>query len=182
MNLVVGAPFWLVALLIMALAAAAIEDLVRLKISNLTCVAVLAGALVAVALQGLSWSLWQNALLCVLIFAVGTPLFAAGWLGGGDVKLLAALGLWFDLGAALGLIAAIFLAGGVLGLVYLTARLFTQRRDRRIPYGLAIVGGALFVFGMQLSPRSANSYIERLKAKEAAEHQLHRSPASQLSR
>ena len=50
MNLIVGSPVWLTILLALALAAAAIEDAVRLRISNLTCATVLIGAILAMAL------------------------------------------------------------------------------------------------------------------------------------
>jgi prepilin peptidase CpaA len=140
----------------LALAAAAIEDAFRLRVSNLTCAAVAAGALFAVVLQGFSPALWQNAVIFAGILALGTLAFGAGWLGGGDVKLLAALGLWVNLEGALGLLAAVFLAGGVLALGSVTLRAVpgvrfrTSAKDRRIPYAIAIAVGALIAFGLQL--------------------------------
>jgi prepilin peptidase CpaA len=163
MNLIVGAPLWLSLLLIVALAAAAIEDALRLRISNLTCAVVFIGAIVAAALHGFSPSLWQNALMCLAILAVGMPAFAAGWFGGGDVKLLAAIGLWLDLGSAAALIAAVFMAGGIIAALYIAARSWkaarrsSVRRDGKVPYGLAIVAGAFVMFGIQLSETPANS-------------------------
>ena len=156
MNLVPTAPSWLLIILGLLLAAAAIEDAVRLRISNLTCLGVLVGALVAMALAGFDLRLWQNAANFAVLLAVGTPLFATGKIGGGDVKLLAALGLWFNLSGALWLIVAVFLAGGVFALLFILFRLLTGRkygREKRggvIPYGLAIVAGALFVGATQL--------------------------------
>jgi prepilin peptidase CpaA len=173
MNLIVGAPIWLVAILVIALAAAAIEDAVRLRISNLTCGVVILTALAAMVLHGFSLSLWQNALICIAVLAIGMPAFAAGWFGGGDVKLLAAVGLWLDLSAAVSLITSVLLAGGVLAIVYLTARRVTRPNPQspnefaKVPYGLAIVFGALLVFGIQLSQRPTNSYIDHLRALEA---------------
>ena len=41
MNLVVGAPWWLLVLLALVLFAAAIEDAVRFRISNFTCLALI---------------------------------------------------------------------------------------------------------------------------------------------
>ena len=174
MNLIVGAPTWLVAILFIALAGAAIEDAVRLRISNLTCGAVFVAALAAMAMHGFSLGMWQNALICLAILAIGMPAFAAGWFGGGDIKLLAAVGLWLDLNAVVGLVAAVFMAGGVLAIVYITARR-VMRPDAapseraRVPYGLAIVFGALLIFGIQLSQRPSNPYIEHLKALRAQE-------------
>jgi len=153
MNLIVGAPLWLVASLFLVLAAAAIEDAVRLRISNATSLAVFAGAIVAAAVQGFSPALWQNAAVFVLILGLGTAAFAAGALGGGDVKLLAGLGLWVDFRGAVALISVVFLAGGVLALVYLASRAVigaNSVKSRRIPYGIAIAVGAVLAFGLQL--------------------------------
>ncbi|HEU4695934.1 MAG TPA: prepilin peptidase [Sphingomicrobium sp.] len=160
MNLITTSPTWLVIVLMLTLAAAAIEDAVRLRISNITCGAVFIAALVAMALHGFSFSLWQNAVVCIAILVLGTPAFAAGWLGGGDVKLLAALGLWFNLQAALSLVAAVFIAGGVVALMFILVRFARRdrRKERRIPYGLAIAIGAVAIFGMQLHQRNVARY------------------------
>jgi prepilin peptidase CpaA len=168
MNLVLGAPIWLLGLLLVALLAAVIEDAIRLRISNPTCVAVFALAIVAMVVHGFELALWQNAVVFVVILALGTLAFGAGWLGGGDVKLLAALGLWVDFRGAMLLLAGTFIAGGVIAIIYLAARMVVPRRDkareRRIPYGLAIATGALIVFGLQGSKPAKNAYIEKLKA------------------
>lgn len=158
MNLVPHAPAWLLIVLVLLLVAAAIEDAVRLRISNLTSGAVVLTALAAMLLAGPSAGLWQNALVFVLLLAVGTWMFAAGHIGGGDVKLLAALGLWVDLKGAVGLLATVFLAGGLLAIVYLARRMMAKgvrgarrgdTKDAGIPYGLAIVAGSSIVFAAQ---------------------------------
>jgi len=152
MNLVVGAPLWLVLLLVVALAVAAIEDAVRLRISNLTCLVVIVCAIAAVALEGFQPALWQNAAVFILVLMLGTAAFAAGVLGGGDVKLLAGLGLWVNFSGAMALVAAVFLAGGLVALLYLATRAMRRATDwksRRVPYGIAIAIGAIFVFGLQ---------------------------------
>src|SRR5438552_7208787 len=133
MNLIVGSPWWRIALLLAALIAAAVEDGIRLRISNMTCAAVFIGAIVAAGFQGFSLTLWQNVVVYVVILAVGTAAFAAEWLGGGDVKLLAAIGLWLDLKSAVGLIAAVFLAGGLLAIVYIAARRLAHRQRQAHP-------------------------------------------------
>jgi prepilin peptidase CpaA len=161
MNLVPAAPLWLLALLGAALAVAAIEDAIRLRISNVTCLAVFLAALVAMGLQGFPLSLWQNWLVLAVLLVVGTFLFASGNVGGGDVKLLAAVGLWVDLHTAVWLLAAVFLSGGGLAIGFLTARMLFRSRRREgkkklgskgIPYGLAIVAGAAIIFAGQLAP------------------------------
>jgi prepilin peptidase CpaA len=158
-NLVAAAPTWLIALLAASLAAAAIEDFVRLRISNATCLVVLIAAIVAMALQGFPFVLWQNLVVFVALLVVGTLVFATGKVGGGDIKLLACIGLWVNLSAAPWLIATIFLAGGLIALVYLAVGVLRRARHRdhgkrlgqtQIPYGLAIVAGAALVFAGQL--------------------------------
>jgi prepilin peptidase CpaA len=149
MNLLVTAPAWLIFILLLALAAAAVEDAWRLRISNLTCLAVFLLAGLAAALHGPSAGLWQNLAVFAALLVLGTLAFSAGALGGGDVKLLAALGLWVDLRGALWLLAAVFFAGGLLALLFIVARRALrlnskrERRERRIPYGIAIVAGML---------------------------------------
>jgi prepilin peptidase CpaA len=172
MNLIVGSPLWLTIPLLLLLAAAAIEDGVRLRISNVTCGLVFLGALIAMAVHGFEWSLWQNFLVCVVILAVGTVAFATGAMGGGDVKLLAALGLWFSLKAAIALIAAVFIAGGLLAILSLSARRIGLRSDPnprkgRIPYGIAIAAGASFILGTQLNDRPSTAYVDHIRALRA---------------
>jgi len=157
MNLAQVAPDWLLVVLALLLAAAAAEDAIRLRISNLTCLGVLVTALIAMGFAGFPLALWQNAVVFAVILALGTPLFAAGKIGGGDVKLLAVLGLWVDFSGALWFLAAVFLSGGVLALIFIVFAFFRgsrRSRDKRakagIPYGIAIVAGALFVFAAQL--------------------------------
>jgi prepilin peptidase CpaA len=165
MNLIVGAPAWVVALLALTLTAAAIEDAVRLRISNATCAAVFVEAILAMALHGFSVALWQNGVVFLSIFLLGALAFGAGWLGGGDVKLLAALGLWMDIRGAGQLLGAIFLAGGVVALLFLLSRLFRRRgegpKSRDIPYGLAITAGALIAFWLQSAEHQ--TYVDRLR-------------------
>jgi prepilin peptidase CpaA len=172
MNLIVSSPLWLTIPLLLLLVAAAVEDGLRLKISNVTCGLVFLGALVAMGVHGFQWDLWQNILVCVVILAIGTAMFAAGWLGGGDVKLLAALALWFSLEAAVGLIAAVFIAGGLLAILSLTARKLglsphSDPRKTRIPYGIAIAAGAFFILGTQLNDRPSTAYVDHIRALRA---------------
>jgi len=155
MNLVPNSPTWLVVLLFAALVAAAIEDFIRLKISNITCLAVLAMALIAMGLNGFSLALWQNAVVFMVLLAAGTPLFAAEKMGGGDVKLLACLGLWVNISAGVWLLASSLIAGGILALTYILVRLgqgiriSKKYQSKGIPYGIAIAAGAALIFAGQ---------------------------------
>lgn len=160
MNLAAEAPSWLALVLAALLIAAAAEDAALLRISNLTCAAVLAAGLVAAVVDGPELSLWQNFAMLAGLLLVGMPLFAAGKLGGGDIKLLAATGFWFDLMGALHMLAAVFIAGGILALLLIGFRMFgwgegvlnrvrVLRPGSGIPYGVAIAAGALISAAMQ---------------------------------
>ncbi len=153
MNLTAEAPHWLALILIALLAAASIEDAVRLRISNLISAAILAGAAAAAIIVGPELSLWQNVAVFVGLLVIGTAVFALGMMGGGDIKLLAATGLWFDLPGAFLMIMSVLIAGGLLALLLLAARLIgwsdatrerivVLKRRGGIPYGIAIAGGA----------------------------------------
>ena len=85
MNLTAEAPQWLALILAILLIAAAVEDAVRLRISNLTVGLVLGAAIGAAITVGFDLRLWQNLVVFLVLLAVGTPMFAAGRLGGGDV-------------------------------------------------------------------------------------------------
>ena len=151
MNLVPGAPTWLLAVLFAAMAAAAIEDFIRLRISNITCAVVFVTALIAMGMQGFSLDLWQNGLVFAVILLCGFLLFAADKIGGGDVKLFASLGLWVNITAAIWFVSFSLLAGGVLAVIYIVVRsLRGGAKSKGIPYGLAIVTGASIVFAGQL--------------------------------
>jgi prepilin peptidase CpaA len=82
--------------------------------------------------------------LASTVFAVFALVFSAGWMGGGDVKLIGALALWFPLQPLLWMLAAMSLAGGAI-----TLALAIEHRLRRrpgaleVPYGVAIAVAAL---------------------------------------
>jgi prepilin peptidase CpaA len=159
-NLTAEAPQWLALILAILLIAAALEDAVRLRISNLTVGLVLVTAIGAAIAAGFDLRLWQNLVVFLALLAVGTPMFAAGKLGGGDVKLLAAAGPWFDFAGAVWLLVAVALAGGVLALLVLVIRSFNWSEEIRrravllrpgggIPYGVATAAGALIAMALQ---------------------------------
>ena len=160
MNLAAEAPQWLALIVAVLLLAAAAEDAVRLRISNLIVALVLVGAIAAAVLAGPELVLWKNLVVFLALLGIGTPIFAAGKLGGGDVKLLAAVGLWFDFAGALWMVLAVVLAGGLLALVILILRSFAWSEEIRrrvvllrprggIPYGVAIAAGALIAMALQ---------------------------------
>ena len=99
-------------------------------------------------------SLWPEAALqlgvALLVFAAFAGLFALGWMGGGDVKLIAALALWLPWQAVLALIVLMSLAGGVLTLAMVVRqRLGRHEGAPEIPYGVAIAFGGLWLIGQR---------------------------------
>ena len=93
------------------------------------------------------------------VLSIGMALWSQGFLGGGDVKLIAAGALWFGWPDVMSFIFIATLAGGVLALGLLVLRRFvpvlplaTSRFENTVlepgapaPYGVAIAAGALWV-------------------------------------
>jgi prepilin peptidase CpaA len=102
------------------LAIAALLDLRQRRIPNsvAAAVALLGGVALATTAPG---ALWQHALVTLLMLVAGIAIWSRGWLGGGDVKLLAALGLWAGPDHVASLLLATTLAGGFLALGMLFA-------------------------------------------------------------
>lgn len=98
--------------------------------------------------------LWSHLLHFAIALGVGMLLFHLGWFGGGDVKLYAAVSLWFALSSGLFLLLVVSLSGVAVMLLSIVLRLGLTafgRVDRakgsimkrRIAYGLAIAAGGV---------------------------------------
>src|SRR5205085_2872203 len=80
------------------------------------------------------------------VFAILAGAFYAGMMGGGDVKLAAALALWFPPSVTLKFLVLMSLAGGVLTLVVMGLHRLKRREGKpEIPYGVAIAFGGLVI-------------------------------------
>ncbi len=80
------------------------------------------------------------------MFALLAAAFFAGMMGGGDVKLAAALALWFSPGATIKFLLIMSIAGGVLTLLLVAIHRLRARTGRvQIPYGVAIAVGGLAI-------------------------------------
>lgn len=95
---------------------AAWSDLRTRRISNRLTATGLAAALLLRALAGPD-ALLGGLAAATIGFGVGFLLFAPGWLGGGDAKLLAAVGAFLEPRTLLVALLATALAGGALALV-----------------------------------------------------------------
>ena len=84
------------------------------------------------------------------VFAILAGAFYAGMMGGGDVKLAAALALWFPPSVTLRFLVLMSIAGGVLTLVLLVWHRAKRRAGRlEIPYGVAIAFGGLAILAQR---------------------------------
>lgn len=131
------------------LAVAAVSDARRFTIPNWLC-----GAVALLSLPhwlGSGAALWPGLVIQVsfalAVFAVFAAVFALGAMGGGDVKLIAALALWLPVGRFMEMMVVVAIAGGLLTLTLLGIHRWRQRPGQpEIPYGLAIVAGAALTF------------------------------------
>lgn len=144
---------------VLALVLAAVSDFRSLRIPN-WLTASLAAAFPPLALVAGHDVQWLSHFAAGLaVFAGAAVLFAAGVMGGGDVKLLGAVALWVGLGQVLSLLLLVALVGGVFALAVVLlrhplAQAVVLRATRRlpefmqrkmpIPYGIPIaIGGIL---------------------------------------
>jgi len=136
-----------------------LHDLITMKIPNwisLALVGVFFPVAILVGVAPLDIAIHVGIGLAALI--VGMGMFAVGWVGGGDAKLLAASCLWMGLTGVSTFLLATGVLGGLFCLFLLMGRqyfpliapsvsqgwvvnLMEPRGD--IPYGVAIAAGAL---------------------------------------
>jgi len=134
-------------------------DVASYTIPNSLSLALVTGFAVFAVAKGLSpGEVGSHALAGSIGLAAGFALFAAGFIGGGDAKLFAAIILWFGFRDFLGYAVLAALTGGALTVVFVSlrslplpatlfgrawvARIFDNKAG--IPYGVALSGGALF--------------------------------------
>ena len=140
--------FGFIAIWVATLFAAAISDLRAYRIPN-----ALPGVLmllfgVAQIIDSSATVPWSNIAHFGISLIVGMFLFSRGWIGGGDAKLYAATAVWFALNGAAILLFFTTMAGAVLAVGFIVARMTGLRKnvpkeDRRIPYGVAIACGGV---------------------------------------
>ena len=142
----------LLGIVVLMVVAAAIWDLRTRTIPNGLNAAI---ALLAIPFWWASgMKLWPDAAIQLGIGLALTGVFVVtfvmGAMGGGDVKLIGALGLWLPLNAVMALLIIMSLAGGLLTLVMVVRhRLAKHEHPLEIPYGVAIAVGAVWLIGEQ---------------------------------
>ncbi|SON54417.1 Flp pilus assembly protein, protease CpaA [Hartmannibacter diazotrophicus] len=138
--------------------AAAVSDLRSMMISNRLSLAVAGSYLVLAPLAGFTWeTIGLSVALAALVLVMTFAMFALGWIGGGDAKLVTATMLWMGPQHAAQFAFAMAIAGGLLTLLILLYRrlpLPIVAADQNwlvrlhgvetgIPYGVAIAAGGL---------------------------------------
>ena len=135
------------------LADAALSDFRRYLIPNRDALILLAGfALYAWARDLTPVEIMSHLGAAAVLFVVGALLFALRVWGGGDVKLLAAVGLWTGFYGLPRLLLVMCLTGGMLSLVLLIWRRRTSVSINAVPYGIAIAAGGLSWWWQSLLP------------------------------
>lgn len=151
----VGLQYVLLGGLAIALLFAAVTDIRRREIDNwLNAGIALAAPLFWWACDLPLWPgvAWQVG-LAAITFAVLLGMFALGAMGGGDVKLLTALALWFTPLVFLRMVIIMSLIGGVLTLALWLHHAARQRKDRlAVPYGVAISAAGLWALASKYAP------------------------------
>lgn len=133
---------------------AAASDVTRYLIPNRVCLLVAASYLLTAA--ALPFGAWLAGLaIGVLALGVGLVLFARGWVGGGDVKLAAAIALWAGPAYLSGFAFVTSLAGVALAVVMLSpARRLMPRAagegaqaglTQPMPFGAPLAAGGAWV-------------------------------------
>ena len=136
---------------------AAAKDATSMTIPNWISLAVIAGFFIVIPFvwQGLDTFI-THLLVGLSFFSVGFAMFAFGWLGGGDAKLMAATALWWQWDEAVIYIFYTTMLGGALAILLVFGRRFIPssvltadwahhlfKDEKKMPYGLALAGGAL---------------------------------------
>ncbi|PVB59370.1 prepilin peptidase [Labrenzia sp. 011] len=139
------------------------SDLLTMTIRNRVSILLVAGFAGLALATGLPLSGWGlHAMGLLVVFPVCFGFFAAGWMGGGDVKFISAIALWVGFSPEL---TAFVLLVGVYGMLLTFALLFFRKfeivpvalatqdwflrlHDRRggIPYGIAIAAAGLTIY------------------------------------
>jgi prepilin peptidase CpaA len=138
-----------------ALVAAVISDVMTLRIPNSISLVLVAAFFAAAVLAPAPVDWISHLAAGAIVLLIGIGFFAWGKIGGGDVKLLAAVALWNGLPLLPALVLTIGIAGGAVAVAcvmlrrsgigpFLASRGFEAASllpDRGIPYAAAIALG-----------------------------------------
>jgi prepilin peptidase CpaA len=120
------------------LLAASCFDVLRLRIPNMIPVGLVALFALEILVGRSVQAPLDHLLAMGLALLVLLPLFALNMLGGGDVKLLAAVALWLGMNKLAALLILVGIMGGIFTLFWLALRWLIRigLRDRKLPSSL----------------------------------------------
>jgi prepilin peptidase CpaA len=153
---------------------AAIGDFLTMKIPNWLNVLIgvtffCAAFYVGMPLEQIGWHVAAG----VIVLVAGFGLFATGYIGGGDAKLLAVAAMWLGTAQLMEFLLIMSVAGGLLAIVmklWWWVKLETELRGFKwfkstvkssidLPYAVAIAVGALFAFRHSWWLETANTQL-----------------------
>ena len=144
-----------------AMALAGSMDLFTMTIPNRISLGLIVGFIFAVPFSSLdTMGVLTHIGAGALMLVVGIGMFARGWLGGGDAKLMAAASLWLGFERLFEYLVYVSVAGGLLAFgillyrslappLWLCSQDWAMRLHAKsggIPYGIAISVGGLWVY------------------------------------
>ena len=149
--------FIIVSIFVGTMFIAACKDAITMTIPNWISLILIAGFVIVQPFVFEGWGvLGEHVLIGLTFFLVGFAMFAFGWLGGGDAKLMAATALWWQWPDAILYILYTTLIGAALAMLLLLSRRFFLiniiisqipfamfKEEKNMPYGLALAAGAL---------------------------------------
>lgn len=118
------------------------------------------GALWLGGREDVFFSLFSHGLSAIFVFLISLAMFSAKAIGAGDSKLATAFALWTGVNGLMAFLFYMSVVGGLLGLAALALRKWApfkepkadswvarvQAGESKVPYGVAIVVGALASF------------------------------------
>ena len=129
---------------------AAVTDIRHFRIPNrIPAALVVAGTVwILISQSNAQFEVWAHLATAAVVLIVGFGIYAAGWFGAGDAKLLAALSLWFGPVAALVFLFQTAIFGGIFAIFWLRSGRVRMalaglgmpidpEPPRTIPYGVA---------------------------------------------
>jgi prepilin peptidase CpaA len=143
------------------MAYAASSDLLTMRIANWLVILVVLAYLVLALLLNIPWEqIGWAAVAALAVLVVAFALFAFGWIGGGDAKLVSATAMWVGTTVMLQYLIYAALLGGALTLIILAFRRYPmpawllrhkwldRLHDTKsgVPYGIALALAAILVY------------------------------------
>ena len=143
------------------IAFAAASDLFTMTIPNRVSLILVGSFFALAAFSGMALPEIANHVGAgLLVLVIAFACFAFGWIGGGDAKIAASVGLWFGFTYLTDYLVYASLFGGALTLLLLQFRqwpvpyvlrsqdwlLRLHSKDSGIPYGIALAIGALMIY------------------------------------